>query len=111
MSKQHEVSEIVEAALRHIEWHLDIAMWNKHQEEYESPFGNTGNEYLGKQFKVRAFDWNEPEEYLPNFEWKDIKIWWYKYVGRGMYANQAITPEEASKMLDDCLKEFNRGKR
>lgn len=101
--ERYEVSELLECALRHIDWHIGIKYWNENQEELESPFQNTGNKYIGSNFTVRAFDWSEPDEYLPNFEYKDIKIWWYKYIGRGMYANKEVTPDMVNDMINDIL--------
>ena len=58
--------------------------------------------------KIRAFDWSEPEEYEPNFEWRDYKVEWYKYLGRGMTANRPIKPDEIAEMLEDCLKAIRK---
>jgi hypothetical protein len=101
--KEYEVSEILIAALRAIEYKLDIVMWNINQEEYNSPFGNTGNRFKCKVFEVQSYNWNDDEIQGYNFKYKDIEISWYKYLGRGTTVNKAITNDEISKMLDDCL--------
>ena len=58
-------------------------MWNKNQEEYDSPFDNTGNSFIGENFEVHAYDWDEDSSQEYNFKFGDIKISWYKYLGRG----------------------------
>lgn len=44
-------------------------------------------------------------ERLPNFHYKplDFKVWWYKYIGRGMESNQELDSLELSKMLVACI--------
>ena len=54
--------ELVVSALRAIEESLDIYMWNKTQEGYESPFGNTGNFFKNDVFEVNAYYWGDDEE-------------------------------------------------
>lgn len=104
-----ENNELIEAVMLSIENELDRVMWNITQEEYDSPFQNTGNSFTELDtFKVRAYDWTwdydesggEPE---PNFEWRDYKLWWYKRCGRGNYANRAISNDELNEMLKECL--------
>ena len=78
-------------------------MWNKNQKEYESPFDNTANKFFNKVFQVQAYEWNEDIEQQFNFKYKDIKISWYKYLGRDTTINKEITPEEAADMFNDCI--------
>lgn len=92
------------ALLREIERVLDIKMWNKYQEEYDSPFGNTVNEFKNDVFEVEAYSWNDDIEQPYNFKYKDIKISWYKYLGRDTTINKEITPTEAVEMFDKCIK-------
>lgn len=96
------VSNIVDAALCRIRDELDRVMWNINQQEYDSPFGNTGNQFKCDTFEVHAYSWGDDEQPF-NFKWRDVEISWYKYLGRGMSANQDIHPARASEMLDDCL--------
>lgn len=44
-------------------------------------------------------------EGLPNFAHKSsgLEICWYKYIGRGMSANQALSPQDWTTVLADCL--------
>jgi hypothetical protein len=105
--KQHAVSNIVDAALCRIRDNLDRVMWNVNQEKYDSPFGNTGNAFACDTFEVHAYSWGDDERPF-NFKWRDVEISWYKYLGRGMSANQDISPALASALLDDCLAATDR---
>lgn len=89
------------ALLKHIDWELSVLMWNQNQEEYESPFDNTGNTYENQTFEVSAFNWGTEEDGV--FKYKDIEITWYKHLGRGTLINREITPDEAVDMFNDCL--------
>ena len=102
-SFNYGVPNYIEAALSSIENELDRVMWNLYQTEYESPFRNTCNEFHCDTFDVEAYDWDEYTEQEYNFRWKDYKIRWYKYCGRGMNSNRHMSPEECAIMLDDCL--------
>lgn len=100
---------LIVAALEYIESELDRIMWNCTQEEYNSPFRNTGEIFELPVFKVRAYDWgfeqdeSSPTQPEPNFQWKDYKLWWYKNLGRGDYANRKLSNDEIAQMLDECL--------
>ena len=102
-----DVPNYVEAALEKIDAELDRVMWNIHQQEYESPFSNSGNEYKDDIFEVEAYDWDEDSQQEYNFKWRDYKIRWYKYCGRGMEANRYISPQECAEMLDECLADIS----
>jgi hypothetical protein len=104
-----EVPELVESVIRTISDELQRVYWNNNQEELPDPTSNTGQVFTDLDtFKIRAFDWSEPEEYEPNFEWRDYKVEWYKYLGRGMTANRPIKPDEMAEMLEDCLKAIRK---
>ena len=100
--------DFVEAILRQIEAELNRVMWNNNQQEYTSPFGNTGEIYKNDTFEVRAYDWSDEPEVDWNFKYKDIEITWYKYLGRGMDWNRQIKVEEMQIMLEDCLKSIRK---
>ena len=102
-TKQYDCPEWVEAYLILISQELDRVMWNVSQEEYNSPFSNTGNKFKNKTFEVEAYSWNDeiPQPY--NFKWKDVEISWYKYMGRGMSINQKLTHKKGEQMLNKCL--------
>ena len=92
------------ALLRELDRELRRVMWNMRQEEYDSPFGNTGNVFEGDVFKVRAYDWDGKEDI--NFEWKDMKFRWYKYLGRGTEVNGEWKMEDYVEMFNECLEEI-----
>ena len=95
---------IAAAALQAIQNELSRVMWNRHQEELPDPFGNTGASYKNDTFEVQAYSWDESKAQPYNFKWKDVRISWYKYLGRGMSCNIELTPDMCSDMLEDCLR-------
>jgi hypothetical protein len=101
-SKQFEAPQIMHAVLSFVSDRLDMLMWNLTQKEYHSPFFNYGGEFRNDVFHVEAYSWSdEPQPY--NFAWKDVRISWYKHIGRGMSANVEITPDMAAACLADCV--------
>ena len=102
-NQQYSCPHYVTALLNEIDNQLLRIMWNKNHKEYESPFGNTGNKFFNKVFQAQAYDWNEDIEQQFNFKYKDVKISWYKYLGRDTTINKEITPEEAVHMFNDCI--------
>jgi len=103
--KEYAVPIIWHAALSFLDEELRRVMWNIYQEEYDSPFVNTGASFNGcKEFLVNAYSWDSEEEQPFNFKWRDIEISWYKYLGRGMSSNIPLTAELASEMLEDCIR-------
>lgn len=42
---------------------------------------------------------------LPNFWYKplDFKVWWYKYIGRGVETNMNLTKEQLLDMTQKCV--------
>lgn len=100
--KEFSVPAIWEAALAQIEKELDRVMWNRHQRDYASPFGNTGESFECPVFSVYAYSWGDDDQPF-NFKWKGIEISWYKYLGRGMSANIELTPDLAAEMLAECI--------
>lgn len=98
------------ALLEGIESELDRIMWNIYQEEYDSPFRNTGNEFICDTFEVHAYYWGDDDELYDraNFKCGDIEVRWYKHVGRGPYLNKPITPDEAVAMFDKCMEALKR---
>lgn len=98
-----EVPPIMDAVLSYLSHRLEIVMFNKHQETFPSPFSNTGNSFKCHTFEVESYSWGDEEQPF-NFAWRDLRIAWYKYLGRGMSANMVITPDLANECLIDCLK-------
>lgn len=102
-TKQYAVPEIMDAALTFIRYRLGTVMWNENQREMDDPFGNSGASYKNETFEVCAYSWGDEEQPF-NFKWGALEISWYKYLGRGMSSNMDISPDLASKCLQDCLK-------
>jgi len=101
--QEHIASPLLIAALRGIQSELDRVMWNRNQEEYESPFANTGNRFECEVFKAHAYSWDETVEQEFNFSWRDFRVSWYKYLGRGTSTNRPISNDEIEQMLEECL--------
>jgi hypothetical protein len=96
------------AALNMIREELDRVMWNIHQIEYSSPFGNSAERFKCDTFEVEAYSWDDSYEQPYNFKWRDIKISWYKYLGRGMEIPNKLTPNLAAQMLRECLEALDK---
>jgi len=68
-----------------------------------------GTYFENDKFMMHPFCWCEKEECpwcsgeKPNFWYKplDFKVWWYKYIGRGMDTNISLTKGEFNQMLID----------
>lgn len=100
--------ELVVAILREIRKELDRCYWNKHQKEMRSPFDNTSESYKNKEFVVNAYYWGDDDalQDRPNFVYKDLKVYWYKYLGRGTVAtiDGSFNITFLKYMLQDCKK-------
>jgi hypothetical protein len=71
----------------------------------ENPFSNTGAQYDGENFKAHAYSWNDDEQEF-NFAWRDVRVSWYKYLGRGMTINRDMSDAEVLEMLRECMAEL-----
>jgi hypothetical protein len=104
-SQRYAGSELLSAALQAINDRLDMVMWNKNQEEYPSPFINSGNVegFKNGTFEAHAYSWDEDVEQPFNFKWRDIEVSWYKHARRGLSVNRLVLPDEIAVMLQECL--------
>lgn len=102
----YDCPDWIVALLRDLSRELERVMWNINQKEYDSPFSNTGNEFIGENFEVHAYNWDEDIEQPFNFKCGDIEISWYKYLGRGDTINGAYTPDTIIQMYELCLNEI-----
>ena len=98
----------IEASLDLIRKEMDRLYWNKYQKEMVSPFDNTGEKYINDTFVVRAYDWGEDGNSYPNFQYKRLDVFWYKYSCRGLEAwfsgdFSEFTIDFLVDMLNDCL--------
>jgi len=71
--------------------------------EYPSPFANTGNRFSCDAFSVKAFDWDDDSDDVPNFKWGTLEVRWYKYLGRGMEVSREMSADEIGEMLVECV--------
>ena len=114
-NQQLNCPEYIVALLRDIDRQLKRIMWNIKQEEYESPFDNTANSFQLGNFEIQAFNWNDDVSQEYNFIYKvdktkanmpDLKISWYKYLGRDTTINQEIDENVMVSIYDDIIKQL-----
>lgn len=107
--KQCGVPDIMYAALEAIRNDVSRVLWNLRQEEID-PFGNSGASFRCDTFCVCAYSWDDEIEQPWNFKHlpSGVEISWYKYCGRGMSANQAISADMAAEILRSCLEAMRR---
>jgi len=93
------------ALLKDLSSELERVQWNVYQEEYESPFYNTGNSFKNDTFEVHAYYWGDDEDFInrPNFKCGDLEISWYKHLGRGDTINKRISRRKMEKIYLKCL--------
>lgn len=102
-NQQYDCPRWVIALLKELSHQLDRVMWNNTQKDYDSPFTNTGNIFKNDVFEVQAYDWNEDVEQPYNFKCDNIKISWYKYLGRDTTINGEYEPQIIIDMFNKCL--------
>ena len=112
-NQKYKCPEYIIALLRYLELEIDKYMFNKTQVPYESPFENTGNTFETDKFKVQAYNWNTDTMALYNFIYytdkrcsnlDDIKISWYKHLGRDTTINEEYDYSVIIYMFNDCIK-------
>lgn len=98
---------ILQACLDKINAEMCRLYWNEYQDEYQSPFLNTGNNYENDTFAVRAYYWGDIENLmkLPNFKYKDLIVRWYKHSKRCTEATKdtELTLDFLADMVNDCI--------
>lgn len=98
--------QLLEGALLKINREYERLYWNFHQRRADSPMENSGSRYKNSVFVMRAYDWSDDED-EPNFEYKSLKVWWYKRMGRGMSAKidkKDWNLQFFAEMIDDCIR-------
>ena len=108
---RHE--NLVKAVLNEVRKELDREYWNVNQKEMVSPFDNSGTtDFSTDYFTIRSYNWDE--NIKPNFETKEVKIWWYKHSNRGLYVkvnnSDAEFPLECvlNSVLNKSIKSINK---
>lgn len=116
----NEETELITALLLDIDTELSKLYFNKENKTFLSPFSNSNNVYINDVFKVQSYDFClsfENHSLVPNFQYKDLEVYWYKYLGRGMlcYANEKHDLDYYCQMLKECKesiqKEFNKNRK
>ena len=99
---------LITAALNMIKSELDRINYNHHQKEMPSPFDNTGVSYKNDTFSVSAYNW--VGNIKPNFEYEDLRVWWYKHNNRGVYAEcgHELTFDDLNQMIKKCCDSIER---
>jgi hypothetical protein len=98
---QYEMPQYAIVLLQGILQYISITVWNRDQVEwdkYTDP-GIPGIEY-------RPYWWgNEdaPEATMPNLGCGGVKVFWYKYPGRGMSVDKNLSPAEWAEWFNACL--------
>ena len=106
--QSHDVPEIWIAALDAVNGEIERVWFNERQIAVRGPMCNSGERYDCDAFSAHAYDWDD-EEQPWNFKWRDVRISWYKWCGRGMSANMPLTPDMAAEMLTECLAAIRAG--
>lgn len=98
------------ALLNELSMQLDLCASNNGNYDFANPFNNTGGQFNNAIFEVNAYDWNEDENYTQeyNFKYKDIKIKWYKCLGRDTTINGNYSYETIIKMFNKCIKSLEK---
>jgi hypothetical protein len=81
------------------------ALWLHLRPNFDSPFNNSGARFDYALLNVHAYSWGD-EDQPWNLAWRDWRVSWYKYAGRGMSQNRALTVPEAFDLLDDARRAF-----
>ena len=94
---------LIECILQKINEEFQRLYWNENQQHTDGPVYNIGMNYANKTFVIRSYDWNG--NFLPNFQYKNLRVWWYKHLGRGTYAKSNTEPDVdfLYEMLKDCI--------
>lgn len=101
-SQRYEAPESLQHALSLLGENI-VAAAESHGERMDNPFSNTGARFKNDIFEVQAYSWDEDEEQPFNFAWRDLRVSWYKYVGRGMSVNMKVDVRLVNEMLVECL--------
>lgn len=101
-----ECPRYMTALLKDLDSEIARQYWNETQKEWESPLANTGNEFINDTFELKAYDWDDEEDY--NFRYKDYRIAWYKHIGRNCVSNKKITPEIAVEIYKECFQSLQK---
>ena len=77
----------------------------------DSPASNSGAEFANDVFVMRAYYWgdeDDPRGELPNFEYGDISIHWYKCSARDCTTNRPIYAKEWAGVMLRCIRSLGQ---
>ena len=112
VNQSYECPNYIIGLLREIDRVLNRVMYNINQEDYNSPFDNTGNSFKNDVFEVQAYSWDDEVQQEYNFLYpvdktkanmSDLKISWYKYLGRDTTINQEIDSNVMVDIFNNCI--------
>lgn len=116
-NQRYKCPNYIVALLREIQRQLDRIMWNIYQKEYDNPFENSANSFELGNFKIQAYSWDEEANQEYNFIYKvdkskanmpDLKISWYKYLGRDTTINQEIDSNVMVDIFNDIIDQLHK---
>lgn len=70
---------------------------------------NVGGQFECDTFKLRSYCWCDGSMAghgggcPPNFEWRDLRVRWYKYLGRGDSQNRYVSGAEFEQLRRECF--------
>lgn len=112
-TQKYKCPEYIISLLISIDMEIKRIMHNTNHKDWDSPFDNTANSFeLPGVFKVEAYNWNDDIAQEYNFIYyvdktkanmDDLKISWYKYLGRDTTMNQEIDPNVMVNIFDDII--------
>ena len=94
------VADVIHAGLERLANHSEPM-----REERSASYGH-GYESLAPDLIVRPYDWGyegEDADLPANLEFGGVKIWWYKYLGRGMETDRERTHQEWGEWMSSFL--------
>lgn len=100
-----DADDYVIALLSDINEHLKQFMQQKCGKPYASPFEDTGNYFIGRNFSVYAYLYDDTEQQY-NFKCGDIEIRWYRTFDCETTINGKYSPKTIINMYNFCLKEI-----
>lgn len=85
----------------------------KNNLSWDDPTSNSGATFENDTFAIRAYCWAEesPQALLPNFEYGDIKVAWYKNAARSASINKHLTYKEWCAVGEVCMKSLKQSRK
>lgn len=102
---KYDCPEFVEALLAHLLNEISRVFWNRYQKEW-----NERDNPCIEGIEFRSYYWggDKKEAKKPNFKFKNIKIFWYKYPHRGISINKEMSEKKWREWFDNCMKAIRR---